>query len=119
MNVHHIAIQIANNTETINFYTQTLGFRITRQQAHSIWLDAHGTILMLEFCTTPQTQLAWKSPVAGLHLLAFAIGAEERAFWRSRLQQAQVPIESETEYTLYFRDPEGNRLALSHYPENK
>jgi hypothetical protein len=29
-----------------------------------------------------------------------------------------VAITGSTQWTLYFSDPEGNRLALSHHPEN-
>ena len=34
----------------------------------------------------------------------------------ARLAEASVPIERESEFTLYFRDPERNLLGLSHYP---
>ncbi|HXX30163.1 MAG TPA: glyoxalase, partial [Myxococcaceae bacterium] len=28
-----------------------------------------------------------------------------------------VAVEHETRWTLYVRDPEGNRVALSHHPQ--
>lgn len=34
----------------------------------------------------------------------------------TELVRRQVPIEGRTDYTLYLRDPEGNRIGLSHWP---
>jgi hypothetical protein len=28
-----------------------------------------------------------------------------------------VVVEHETDFTLYFRDPDGRRVAVSHYPD--
>lgn len=53
----------------------------------------------------------WKRP--GLHLLALGIHAQDRARWEERLHSLGVPIEDRSEFTLYVRDPEGNRIALS------
>lgn len=52
----------------------------------------------------------------GWHLLALTISAADRNDWRTRLAAAGIPITGESAYSLYFSDPEGNRLALSHYP---
>ena len=30
----------------------------------------------------------------------------------------EVPVLHQTRWTVYFRDPEGNRLALSHHPDD-
>lgn len=51
-----------------------------------------------------------------LHL-AFAIGAEDYAAWRERLERCGVRIESETRWppggrSLYFRDPDGHLVEL-------
>jgi hypothetical protein len=47
-------------------------------------------------------------------LIAFAV--DDRGAWRARLMGAGVTIEAETEHSLYFRDPDGRRLAVSTYP---
>jgi hypothetical protein len=38
-----------------------------------------------------------------------------RASWTARLAAAGVAVEAQTEFTLYFRDPDGRRVALSAY----
>jgi hypothetical protein len=54
-----------------------------------------------------------------MELVALAIDAGERTSWVDRLARYGVNLESETEHTLYFRDPDGRRLALSSYPSRK
>ena len=38
---------------------------------------------------------------------------------RRELEQKGVRIVHETDWTLYIRDPEGNRIGLSHHPEDR
>jgi hypothetical protein len=49
-------------------------------------------------------------PGGSQELLAFAIDASARDAWR-----AKVTVEAETTHTLYFRDPDGRRVAVSSY----
>jgi glyoxylase I family protein len=59
----------------------------------------------------------WRCERPGLHLIALAIEPGERAKWEARLRRANVAVEHQTPHTLYVRDPEGNRIALSSYPD--
>ena len=52
----------------------------------------------------------------GLFLVALRIGAEDRGGWKERLARAGVEVYHQTRYTIYVRDPEGNRVGFSHYP---
>lgn len=93
-----------------SFYAGLLGLRIVRRDETrgSVWLDAGGTVLMLERAEAGEPRV----PPESKELLAFALddpGARDA--WRSR-----VSVEAETEHTLYFRDPDGRRVALSTYP---
>lgn len=54
-----------------------------------------------------------KPPRRSKELVAFAVDDKER--WRARLGLAGIPIEDETAHTLYFRDPDGRRVAVSTY----
>ena len=38
--------------------------------------------------------------------------------WIRHLERLGVPVVHQTRWTLYFRDPEGNRVALSHHPDD-
>jgi len=65
----------------------------------------------------PVTSAPFAADPAGWHLMAFAIPATSRSAWRTHLEQAGVLIVHHTAYSLYVQDPEGNRLALSHFPD--
>jgi len=43
----------------------------------------------------------------------------ERETTLARLKDASVPIEAETRFTIYFRDPDGRKVGLSHFPDEK
>lgn len=125
MKVHHVAIATPDPERLAVFYTEALGLRRSKvhheegSRVRSIWLDMGGAILMLERADASQPTesaepFATKRP--GLHLLAFAISAEERDAVVLKLRHRGVAIEHETAFTVYVRDPDGNRLGLSHYP---
>jgi catechol 2,3-dioxygenase-like lactoylglutathione lyase family enzyme len=109
MKLHHIAIQVADLDESRAFYVDVIGLCELRRQEHSIWLDVDGSILMLE--KGPNRERG------GLHVIAFSVGASEREMWRAKFAQHHVAIESETKFTLYVRDPDGTRVAVSSYPD--
>jgi catechol 2,3-dioxygenase-like lactoylglutathione lyase family enzyme len=116
MRLHHLAIKSKDPEELARFY-RALGLEELRRHdddrgLRSIWLALGDAILMIERSTTGGPNVAFESDPPGLHLLAFAIEPHEAPAWRARL-----PIVRETEYTLYFADPEGNRVALSSHPE--
>lgn len=140
--VHHIAIAARNPEQLARFYGGLFGFeRLDYPQiaAGSVWLaltplrldDAgrpvredgppNAPILMIEQAAGEADvgrenmgEFTHKAP--GYHLLAFAIEAADRAVWQTRLRDAGVVIGGESAYSIYLRDPEGNRVALSHYP---
>jgi catechol-2,3-dioxygenase len=91
------------------FYAGTLGLTILRRDESrgSVWLDAGGAVLMLERASEREPG----PPAGSQELLAFALDEPAtRESWRAKLA-----VEAETEHTLYFRDPDGRRVALSTY----
>jgi glyoxylase I family protein len=118
MRLHHLAIQVTDLDVARQFYCDTLGLTEVRRQAHAIWIDAGGTIVMLERCAGSDSAGGdWPSDAPGPFVVAFAIAPGERDSWRDRLERAGVSLSHSSAYTLYFRDPFGTRLALSHYPD--
>ena len=112
MRVHHLAFRTRDLTRLERFYTDALGFSIARRDDdRSVWLRAGGTVLMLERAEEAEPDVA-----AGTkELIAFAIEEADADRWRRALTANAVPLEGETAFTLYFRDPDGRRIALSHY----
>ena len=120
---HHLAIQCLDLEGCERFYRDKLGLPVVRRwpgedgRDRSVWLGLGDGFLALERAAAPREVEAWRSPRPGLHLLALRIGPAERAGWEARLAAAGVEVVERTRWTLYVRDPEGNRIGLSHHPE--
>jgi catechol 2,3-dioxygenase-like lactoylglutathione lyase family enzyme len=126
--LHHLAIQVRDLAAAERFYCDTLGLRVVRRwpaadgaSERAIWVDTgDGAFLALEVTTaalrTPDGGPAAPPYLAGLHLVALRIDAGDRRAWQDRFAQAGVAVYHQTVFTIYVRDPEGNRIGLSHYP---
>lgn len=111
--VHHLALRTRDVPRLERFYREALGLPPWPVQAgNGVWLDLGGAILMIE-----QAEPGEAGPSAGsLDLLAIRNDAQDSAQTEARLAQLDVGIEARTTHTLYFRDPDGRRVALSTYP---
>ena len=124
--VHHIALQVRDLGAVEAFYRQVLGLGVLRRWPadagggggeRAIWIDlGAGSFLALER-VPPGGPPRRDDAAAGLHLIALRISREARGTWEDRLRAAGIAIFHRTAYTLYLRDPEGNRVGLSHWPE--
>jgi len=92
LSYHHLAIQCADLDRCERFY--------------------------LERADEPPEPRPWRDGAPGLHLLALRIAPGERRTWEDRLEAAGVLVVHRTRWTIYFRDPEGNRIGLSHHPHD-
>jgi catechol 2,3-dioxygenase-like lactoylglutathione lyase family enzyme len=112
MRVHHLAFRTLDVPRLERFYTDVLGLNVARRDGErSVWLRAGGTLVMLEAADTGEPPV----PAGTKDLVAFGIEEADADRWRRTLAAAGIAIEAETAFTLYFRDPDGRRLALSHY----
>ncbi len=115
--LHHVALRCADVERTAAFYETIV--LLARGDAHhdalglrSVWLSAGGVIVMCE-----RREPEEPAPSAhDKHLLAFTVTAGGWPAVIARLAAAGVPVEGETSFTLYARDPDGRRVAFSSYP---
>jgi glyoxylase I family protein len=124
---HHVAIQCADLPRCEAFYREVLGLAVLRRWPRdgggdrSVWLamgeGAEG-FLALERADEPPAPRPWRDGAAGLHLLALRIRPAERRTWEDRLEAAGVRVVHRTRWTIYFHDPEGNRIGLTHHPHD-
>lgn len=122
---HHLAIQVRDVEKVTAFYREVLGFPELKRHhradgsLRSVWVGVPGGgFLALEEVPGEPEPGPFQSERPGLFLLAFRIAKAERARAVEALARAGVPVERETGWTVYVRDPEGNRIALSHHPED-
>ena len=118
--LHHLALGTRNVGNLARFYSEVLELReVTRHERadgslRSVWLDLGGALLMVELSEEPPRRVDGIG--AGPFLIAFAASRVEQARLEAKLAAAGSPIESRSEWTIYSRDPDGNRIALSAYP---
>jgi catechol 2,3-dioxygenase-like lactoylglutathione lyase family enzyme len=120
--VHHVAVKVVDLAAAERFYVTVLGLPVVRrwpaadgQGERSLWLGLGAdAFLAVERAESSEPGKSDEAP--GLHLVALAIARDERAAWLAHLAAAGHPVFHQTDYTLYVRDPEGNRVALSHWP---
>lgn len=121
--LHHVAIGSPDVERLARFYIDVLNVREHSRHSdgngnlRSIWLDVGSAVLMIE--RTSQRPRRVEGIGAGPFLLAFAIEPSERAALELALAEAGAPIQDRTRHTSYTRDPDGNRIAISHYPTLK
>ncbi len=120
---HHLAIQARDVEKTTAFYRDVLG--LPEQVRHlapdgslrSVWLSVPGGgFLAVETCEGEPPGDHFRTPRAGLHLFALRIERGDREAVEAALKERGVPVLFRTPFTLYVRDPEGNRVGLSHHP---
>ena len=118
---HHIALKVVDLKKCERFYTKILRLPVIEHHhekngiLRSVWLSLGKTILMLERCE--KKTRSRKAEARGWHILALKIPVKKRDHWKAKLKKARIKIINESSYSIYFRDPENNLLALSHYPE--
>lgn len=120
--IHHVAILVDDLDAAERFYASVLGLPVEKRWpdaatggTRSVWLAlGAGALLMLERASPGDKRRGAMG--GGWHLLALTIKPEDRKTVESALLAAGVAVDSRSDYTLYARDPEGNRIAFSHYP---
>lgn len=112
LGIHHLALRTQSLEEVASFYGEVMGLsRVRTQPGYSVWFKlGESAVLMVEKAAPDEPAI----PTGDLHLLALHTNDLEAA--RAHLGVRRVPIESETAHTLYFRDPDGRRVAVSDYP---
>jgi glyoxylase I family protein len=125
---HHVAIQCADLARCERFYREVLGLEVLRRWPRegggdrSVWLSVgdgdEGGFLALERAEEAPASRPWRDGKPGLHLLALRIEPFERRAWEDRLEAAGVLVVHRTRWTIYFHDPEGNRIGLTHHPHD-
>jgi hypothetical protein len=123
--VHHVALKVADLAAAERFYAGLLRLEVVRRWPRrdgpgerAVWLAlGGGAVLALEAVAPGGAPVVETEDRPGYVLLALRIARSERAAWARRLAAAGHPVHGRTPFTLYARDPEGNRVGLSHFPD--
>ena len=112
MRLHHLALRTRHVDQLVAFYRDALGLRLwPAQVGNGVWLALGDAVLMIELAEPGEPCPA----PGGRDLLAVSAAPSDLATTRARLATLGVSVEAETAHTLYFRDPDGRRVALSDF----
>lgn len=122
LSVHHLAVLVGDLGRAERFYVDVLGCAVERRWEddrggpRSVWVSlGSSAFLALELSSDRRAARADGAP--GWHCVALRIEPAARPEWLERLREHGVTVERESAFTVYFRDPDGNLLGLSHWPE--
>lgn len=120
--IHHLALGSQRVQLLADFYQEICGLKYVDQKfdaegkLRSIWLQlSPHSVLMIESSKEPVNPRR-EEVQSGLFLLCFSRAGREEEQLAELLGSWDCRIESRSEHSLYFRDPDGNRLAFSDYP---
>jgi len=122
LRLHHLALGTAQVEGLARFYRELFGLSEAARHfgpdgaLRSIWLDLGGPLLMLEYTASETRHVEGLGQ--GLFLIAFRVSSAERVRLERELESRGHAIESRSAYSSYSRDPDGNRIAISHYPDH-
>lgn len=112
MSLHHIALRSSDLRAAEAFWCSLFSLRVMRRDGErAVWLDLGGAVLMLERADDGEALPA----AGGMDFFALRVDAAGREGFRARCAALGVPIEHETAFTTYVRDPEGRRVGVSAY----
>lgn len=109
LRLHHVAVFGPHPDALADFYARTLGLPEARRHhdeagVRSVWLRADDVLLMFERGARGQNGV-----------LVFAVEPGTALAWRARLAEH---ADGGTRYSLYGRDPDGNRFGVSSFPDD-
>ncbi len=124
MQLHHLALGATDVAALAGFYASVFGLEQLREHRRddgtlrSVWLRLGEGLLMVESIEAgPVREQGLRLPEPGLFLLAFATADEAESEALCSAATARGASESHrTGFTRYLFDPEGNRVAVSHFP---
>ena len=119
--MHHLALGAEDVEALAEFYRDVLGLPEVKRHSNlengslrSVWLELGCGVLMIEKSQRSERELT-NEVDRGLFLLALTADVEELEKCYGNLKKLGFSPEKTSEFTRYYRDPEGNRFALSVY----
>ncbi len=117
--LHHFALVCRDVEETVRFYQEVLEFPLTEifenrdyPGSNHFFFDI-GHDNLLAFFDFPGLDVGpYAEVLGGLHHIAISVQPDLWVRLKGNLDRAGVEYQSESETSIYFRDPNGARLEL-------
>ena len=117
--LHHMAVVSSDVERTVRFYQEVLEFPLTEifenrdyKGSNHFFFDI-GNGNLLAFFDFPGLDVGrYAEVLGGLHHIAISVEPERWERLKGNLESADVTYQSESDTSIYFRDPDGTRLEL-------
>ena len=109
--LHHVAFRTTDTEALVAFYERVVGLPRASVSGNGVWLLAGDVVLMVEARAADEGG----PDETARDLLAFRPASLSRAEFEPHLARHGVAVEDVTEHSVYFRDPDGRRLAFSDF----
>jgi catechol-2,3-dioxygenase len=119
--IGHVLLRVADIERSKAFYTNVLGFQVVEQDPEHggvfMSLGEHGHTLDLSPLENPETAVPVTPNRVGVHHIAFMVDSEKAlkdAYFTLEDQGVEVvrAIDHVSQKSIYFHDPDGNRLEI-------
>ena len=128
MNLAEAALYVSDLERARTFYREVVGLVETAvfDDAAFLQIGIDATLILFQIdALETRVSVIPAHGSRGRGHVALAIGPNEMASWRERLQAHSIEVEHEQDWplgthSLYFRDPDDNSLELidnTHYPQ--
>lgn len=120
LQLHHLALGAQDVVKVANFYAQAFELPVFEthlyadRSVRSIWLELSQGVLMIERAEGSPHLV--RRIGSGLFLIAFQVSEAEKDACQQRVIAAGGQLDGSSEHSIYARDPENNRIAVSSYP---
>jgi catechol 2,3-dioxygenase-like lactoylglutathione lyase family enzyme len=122
--IDHVAINVKDLNQSLEFYTQVLGLSVTQREDSKpgveYFLDCGSSLLgLIQGEEAKGVHPLGDQGVGGNHV---SFRAKTQDFDRivEELKQRKIPItlmkKREKSWSVYFRDPDGNKLEITAWP---
>lgn len=121
--IDHVAFNVLDLTRSLEFYTKVLGLKVTEREYSKpgieYFLDCGGSLVGLIQGKEEGRHLLQDGGVGGNHV-AFRVSTKDFDRVIEELKAQKVPItfskKREKSWSVYFLDPDGNKLEITAWP---
>jgi len=123
--IDHAAINTADLDRSLEFYTKVLGLKVTDREPSKpgieYFLDCGSSLIgLIQGDPKGEKHLLQNDGLGGNHI-SFRVNSRDFDQAVEELKKSNVPIQfvkkREKSWSVYFNDPDGNKLEITAWPE--